>query len=153
NSDTEPLADSFTRLLDWMKTHPQTGIAGPELIGPQNEFLQMSWSLNPLLAGEVVNRYFAPQNIDRSAFRRRLIRRLQNKPRAVPFICGACLMIRRDVFDRLKGFDETYELYFEDADLCRRCTKAGWQVDFIPHSKIIHRIGQSTKGIWNMSVL
>ena len=153
NSDTEPLEGTFDALMNWMKTHPSTGIAGPELLGPGQNLLQMSWSWNPLFGGEFIHRYFAPQNLGLSKFKQWLIRYLQSKPRAVPFICGACLMIRRDVFNQLKGFDESFELYFEDADLCWRSAEAGWQVDFVPSSKIVHHIGQSTKGTWNMSSL
>ncbi len=153
NSDTEPLEDTFKTLLDWMKENPKTGIAGPELIGPNRDLLQMSWSWQPLLGGEVINRFFAPQNIGPLKIKQRLIRYLQRNPRTVPFICGACLLIRREVFAHLKGFDESFELYFEDTDLCWRCAEAGWQVDFVPHAKIVHYIGQSSKGPWNNSSL
>jgi GT2 family glycosyltransferase len=153
NSDTEPLENSFSNLLDWMKSHPQTGIVGPEFIGPNQKLLQMSWSWNPLLGGEVINRYFSPQNLGLSKLKQHWIRSFQDKPREVPFICGACLMIRRDVFDQLHGFDESFELYFEDADLCLRCSEGGWRVDFVPDSKIVHYIGQSSKGTWTASSL
>jgi FkbM family methyltransferase len=153
NSDTEPLEDTFARLLGWMKAHPKTAVVGPELIGSGQNLLQMSWSWYPLLGGEFLHRYFAPQNIGPSKLKQSLIRYLQRKPRTVPFICGACLMIRRDVFESLNGFDENFELYFEDADLCWRCAEAGWNVDFVPDSKIVHHIGKSTKGTWNMSSL
>ena len=63
-------------------------------------------------------------------------------------------MIRREVFEQIKGFDENFEFYFEDSDLCWRCVQAGWQIDFVPSSKIIHHLGQSTKGtVWNMTSL
>jgi FkbM family methyltransferase len=153
NSDTEVLKSAFNVLLNWMKTHPETAIAGPEFIGPGQDLLQMSWSWYPLLGGEFLHRYFAPQNLGPSRLKQSLIRYLQRQPRNVPFICGACLMIRRDVFTKLNGFDENFELYFEDADLCWRCAEEGWNVDFVPDSKIVHHIGKSTKGTWNMTSL
>jgi GT2 family glycosyltransferase len=151
NSDTEVTGDTLANLLAWMKSHPKTGIAGPEFLGPNQTLLQMSWNWNPLLGGEILNRFYAPQKIAVSKLRQRWIHSLQSEPRSVPFICGACLMIRRDVFDRLGGFDECFELYFEDADLCLRCAEAGWLVDFVPESKIVHHIGQSSKGRWTMA--
>lgn len=153
NSDTEPQQGTFEKLVEWMQNHPQTGVVGPELVGPGQKLMQMSWSWHPLHGGEFFNRFFAPQNLGLSHFKQQLIRFLQKTPKRVPFVCGACLMIRRDLFKQLSGFDESFELYFEDADLCMRCTEAGWQVNFVPASKIVHHIGQSTRGRWNMSSL
>jgi len=147
------LKDTFSILLDRMKKYPRLGIVGPELLGPERSLLQMSWSWNPLFGGEIIHRYFAPRNITPSSYKQHLIRYLQRKPRDVPFICGACLMIRRSVFEELHGFDESFEFYFEDADLCQRCAEAGWGVEFVPASKIIHRIGQSTSGDWSITSL
>jgi O-antigen/teichoic acid export membrane protein/GT2 family glycosyltransferase len=153
NSDTEPLEGTFDILINWVKNHPQTAVVGPELWGPVQTMIQMSWSWDPLLGAEILQRYFAHPNIRHSRFKQRLIRHLQRKPRAVPFICGACMLIRRSVFDELEGFDETFELYFEDSDLCRRCVQVGWDIEFIPQAKVIHHLGQSTKGAWNMPSL
>lgn len=44
------------------------------------------------------------------------------------FVVGACLLVRRTVFEALDGFDERFWLYGEEADLCRRATDAGWAV-------------------------
>jgi GT2 family glycosyltransferase len=153
NSDTEALEHTFDQLLDWLDKNPHTGIVGPELIGPQNQLLQMSWGWHPLLLGELIQQYFAPYAVRKSRFRRDLIKFIQRRSRKVPSICGACLMIRRDVFNELKGFDEDFELYFEDSDLCIRCVNAGRQIDFVRDAKIIHHLGQSTRGGWNKTTL
>jgi len=150
NSDTEALPDAFDRLIQWLEKNPQAGIVGPELVSPEGRIIQMSWGWNPVLVGELAQQYFAPYCIQASSFKRRWARWFQRRPRSVPVICGACLMIRREVFESLKGFDEDFELYFEDSDLCWRCIKIGWRVDFVPSAKIIHRLGQSSKGKWHM---
>ncbi len=153
NSDTEALDQTFEPLLRWMDAHPGTGIGGPELVSADNTLLQMSWGWTPLMAGELIQQYFAPYTVRASKLRQRLIRLLQRKSRSVPSICGACLLIRREVFQHIKGFDEDFELYFEDSDLCWRCIQSGWRIDFIPDSKIIHHLGQSTRGAWSMTSL
>ncbi len=56
-------------------------------------------------------------------------------------------------FDTIQGFDENFELYFEDSDLCYRCHEAGWDIDFVSDAKVTHQLGQSTRGTWTLTSL
>ena len=105
------------------------------------------------MAGELIQQFFAPYIVRGSKLRQFLIRLLQKRSRRVPSICGACLMIRREAFDQIRGFDEDFELYFEDSDLCWRCIKAGWRIDFDADAKVIHHLGKSTSGSWSLTSL
>ena len=67
-----------------------------------------------------------------------------NAARVVPWLKGAALAIRRTAFDAVGGFDPSYFMYFEDADLCYRLTAAGWQVHFTPATTVVHVGGAST---------
>jgi len=57
---------------------------------------------------------------------------------------GAALAIRREAFGAVGGFDESFFMYFEDADLCYRLQAAGWQVHFAPVTTVVHFGGAST---------
>jgi hypothetical protein len=149
NSDAEPLEGALQTLIDWLQNHPQTGIVGPTLLGPNESLLQMSWAWDPLLLGELVQQFFAPYSLRRSRYKQHLAHFLQRRSRRVPSLCGACLMIRLKTFEQLQGFDENFELYFEESDLCRRALIAGWGVDFVAEAKVIHHLGQSTRGRWS----
>jgi N-acetylglucosaminyl-diphospho-decaprenol L-rhamnosyltransferase len=61
------------------------------------------------------------------------------------WICGAAMMIRAAVFDRIGGFDENYFLYFEETDFCNRARQAGHATWYVPESRVMHIMGQSTK--------
>lgn len=65
-------------------------------------------------------------------------------PESVDAISGACFAIRRDVFNRLGGFDEGYFLHFEDLDLCRRVRDAGLRVLLDPSVRVRHLQGSSS---------
>ena len=51
---------------------------------------------------------------------------------------GGCLLVRRDCFRQLGGLDESFFLYYEDVDFCRRAAKAGWGVWFDPSLEVTH---------------
>jgi len=58
--------------------------------------------------------------------------------RPVAWVTGGCLLVRRECFDRLGGFDEGFFLYYEDADFCRRAAAAGWAVCYEPGVEVTH---------------
>lgn len=65
-------------------------------------------------------------------------------PESVDAISGACFAIRRDLFERIGGFDEGYFLHFEDLDLCRRVRDAGLRVLLDPAAPVRHLQGSSS---------
>jgi GT2 family glycosyltransferase len=56
-------------------------------------------------------------------------------------VTGACMMIRRDVFEKLGGFDEKYVLAISDVELCQRIVRAGYRIFYTPYARLIHREG------------
>ena len=62
----------------------------------------------------------------------------------VPWGCAGSLMVRRDMFETLAGFDETFFMDFEDTDLCWRAWLRGWRTLFVPQAKLYHKWGAST---------
>lgn len=67
--------------------------------------------------------------------------------RAAGWLSGSCLLLRRDAFDALGGFDERYFMYLEDVDLGDRLGRAGWQNVFVPSSVIRHDQGHAAKTV------
>lgn len=62
-------------------------------------------------------------------------------PADVEVLCGAFMMVRRDVWEQLGGFDESFFLYCEEVDLCYRLNLAGYRIWMTPDSKIVHLVG------------
>jgi len=63
--------------------------------------------------------------------------------RRVDWVSGACMMIRREAWDALGGFDPAYFMYLEDVDLCWRAARAGWGVAYQPAAAVLHVQGIS----------
>lgn len=70
-----------------------------------------------------------------------------NESRRVDHVMGAFYLIRRKLFDKLKGFDERFFVYLEDLDLSYRAKKAGWESFFLSHVKAYHKGGGTSEQI------
>jgi len=68
-----------------------------------------------------------------------------NESRVVPYISGADLFIRKDIFLKMGGFDERYFMYYEDADLGYKLKRAGSLTYLLPDAKILHHESRSTR--------
>lgn len=74
----------------------------------------------------------------------RLVEWPHDVSRDVDFACGAALLVRRNVFEALGGFEERLFLYLEDADLSLRARAAGWRTHFCADAVVEHGCGWST---------
>jgi hypothetical protein len=66
----------------------------------------------------------------------------------VASVIGAALMARRQLLDRLGGFDERFFFFLEETDLCLRARKTGFRVVFFPGSKLVHFQGKTVAQSW-----
>lgn len=70
---------------------------------------------------------------------------LSHTPLRQEMLSGACIMTKRDVINKVGGFDEAFPLYFEDTDWSLRVRKSGYLLYAIPQAQIIHYYNQSAK--------
>ncbi len=67
-----------------------------------------------------------------------------DKPHQIDACCGAFMLVRREVGDRIGWWDENYFFYGEDIDFCYRAKEKGWQIFYYPKAKAIHYKGASS---------
>jgi len=65
-------------------------------------------------------------------------------PTDVEVISGACLMVRRDVFEIVAMFSTDYFMYTEDIYICYKIRTAGYKAYYVPAAKVIHHGGKSS---------
>ncbi|HUR48117.1 MAG TPA: glycosyltransferase family 2 protein [Acidimicrobiales bacterium] len=70
--------------------------------------------------------------------------RALDRAQTVDWISGSCMMLRRSAFDEIRGFDESFFMYAEDVDLCRRLRDAGWSTLYMPGARVVHVQGVSS---------
>ncbi len=123
------------RLERWLSS-PRIGVAAPALILP-NGSLQDSARYFPTLRDLVVRRRVNPEE---GAIRTSGI---------VPWVVGAFMVVRREAWAAVGGFDERYFMYFDDVDLCWRMKRAGWHTSLDCSVKAYHEhMAASRAPLW-----
>lgn len=153
NPDVTVLSGAIERMYSFMEAHPEIGILGPQLLNPdgtiQPSCMRFYKLLTPVYRRISFLHYltwvkkelarFEMEDFDHS-----------NSKEVDDWIFGPCLMVRKEAFDKVGGFDERFLLFFEDTDLCRRFKLAGWKIYYLADAKVIHmdeRLSQKSKGL------
>lgn len=126
NPDTEVQPNAFGKMVDFMDSHPDVGLAGTRLVYPDG-------SLQP----SVEKRYPGQRYTQNE---------LKDLKGDIAWVLGASMIARQALIRTLEGFDENFFLYGEDLDLCLRIRRAGWIIGHIPEAEVIHWEGQSERG-------
>ena len=133
------------RLERYLVDHPAVGVVGPRVLN-QDGTIQASARRFPGVTTALAGRStWLTRRFPRNWLSQwNLPARDTAAPMAVDWIAGSCLMTRRSLFDALNGLDESFFLYWEDADFCRRVVDRGWQCVYLPVGSIRHTGGRST---------
>lgn len=142
NPDTQLLPGALIELLAFMDQHPCAGAAGSRLLNPDGT-LQPSCSRAPSLSRELWRLLHFDAIYPYAEYRMRDWSIEQ--PRPVDVIQGASMLVRRTVLTEVGFLDTDYFMYSEEVDLCYRIRRAGWQIFWVPQSKIVHYGGQSSR--------
>lgn len=146
NPDTVVLAKAIVSLYDSLQRLPGAGAVGARLLNGdgtvQTSCIQAFPTIvNQILATDVlVNKWPKARLWGAEPLYRPGI-----EPHEVEVISGACLMVHREVFEKVGGFSEDYFMYAEDVDLCYKIRKAGWKNYYVPEARVIHLGGASSK--------
>ena len=68
-----------------------------------------------------------------------------DKIKEMDYLTGCCLLIKREVIEKIGVLSEDYFLYYEDTDFSLRAKNADYKIVYVPKSKIYHKISRSTK--------
>ena len=145
NPDTEFIKENgMAKIIELMKQNKKWGIVGCQLIGPDKE-VQPSVRNFPTIFSQLMIilklQYLFPNNkVLKKYFQTDFN---YQKRKEVDQVAGSFILTRRKILDQVGSFDESFHLWFEDADLCYRVKKAGWQIIYYPEIKILHHGGKS----------
>ena len=145
NPDTEVVGNALDRLLKTLNRLPDAGLVGARLLNSDRSLQTSCIQSFPTVLNQVLDAEWLRRSFSRSPFWGigPLFDETQN-PSSVEVISGACIMIKRSVFQCISGFDERYFMYSEDLDLCWRVRQAGFDCLYVPDALIVHHGGGSS---------
>lgn len=171
NSDTVLVNNAIKILFDYIETHKNVGVVGGNLytadLSPSQSYAsrfdeiadikaKASWHS---IACEFVMRQI-DQRVKNAKYRwHRAYGKcfnFSNRPKSVAYIIGADMMIRKQVFDQVQGFDKRFFMYAEEEEMTWRIQQQGYKSVSVPAARIIHYNGRSSKpsaGVYNLKTV
>ncbi|UXX83514.1 glycosyltransferase [Roseovarius pelagicus] len=144
NSDAWPERGAIRALLKVMQDDKRAGIVGSFIRGADGPPHQTAFRF-PSIAGEF-------EGAVRTGVVSRLLKDsivpmpIPSELTRVDWVAGASALLRRRMLEEIGLFDETFFLYFEETDLCRRAAQAGWHTLYAPASEVVH-VGSVSTGM------
>ncbi len=137
NPDTILTETTLSEMLIFSKKQNDFGAAGVQFLDGSGKYLPESKRNFPDLkvAGAKLlgySKYYYANHIDRDAVAE------------VDILTGAFMFVKKEVYDKIGGFDEDFFMYGEDIDLSYRITKAGYRNFYMGTNKVLHFKGEST---------
>ena len=141
NPDTVLLNSAINLLSHYLDSNNHVGACGGNLydwnMKPASSFRRIfpgiKWSLSEL----------SLYSLEKLLFRNNWMFNYSNKALTVAYISGADLMVKKEILDKVSGFDPDYFMYYEETDLCYRIHQFGYDIISIPTAKIQHLEGKS----------
>jgi N-acetylglucosaminyl-diphospho-decaprenol L-rhamnosyltransferase len=142
NPDTWVRPGAVAALADFLDARPDVGMAGSRLEDPDGT-PQHSRFRFPSLANEF-DHALGLGMVTRLLKDRVTCPPIADHPHEIDWLSGASMIVRRTVFEQVGPFDEGYFLYFEELDFARRAHALGLRSFYVPASRVVHHVGQST---------
>ncbi|NWF71975.1 MAG: glycosyltransferase [Nitrospirae bacterium] len=132
NNDTIPTEGWLNALVDEVEHHPDVAVVGSKLLYEDGtiQHAGVAFSRVVLLPYHIYRQFPADSP-------------MVNRRREFQSVTGACMLVRRDVFEQVGRFDEGFKNGFEDVDLCLKIREQGWHIIYRPDSVVYHLESQT----------
>lgn len=146
NPDTIVTKGVVERMLDFIEKNNKVGAVAPSLYDESGKVYpsQGTGPLTPIegvVALSFLNKIFPNNPISKAYWMKGVDR---SKPYEADVLPGTAFLIRKDLFNKLGGFDRNFFLYFEESDLFKRARKAGYKLFILPKARLTHFWAVST---------
>lgn len=136
NPDTTVDPETISYMIKYMDIHPEVGIATPRLVLPTGSLDKNCRRLFPTLGNslkhflKIGNGYYVDGDIDTET--------------EVDVVMGSCLLVRKELGDKINWWDEDYFMYGEDIEFCWQIKNLGYKIMYVPQVIVHHHHGASS---------
>ncbi|GFE69815.1 glycosyltransferase family 2 protein [Chroococcus sp. FPU101] len=142
NPDTIVLSGAIKSLVDFMNQHPQVGIAGSRLESPDGEVQHSAFRFHSIWSE--LDRGLQLGVVTKLLSKWVVAPAIPTSQCQIDWVSGASFLVRREVFESVGLMDEEYFMYYEEVDFCLQAKRMGWSCWYVPESRVIHLVGQSS---------
>lgn len=146
NPDTKVFKKTLNDALIFFENNPDITVLGCQQVDENNNILRTcTLFITPY---RYIIKTFNLDKLFPAIFKSYLLRQWNHKDsRYVSHVMGSFYMIRKEFFVKLNGFDESFFMYYEDADLSKRILNTGGRIYFNTNFKIYHEGGGASKSV------
>lgn len=156
NPDTKLRCGCVDALSQAISDLPRAGIVGPKILNADGTIQASCVQADPTPWGLALDSDLLRKLFPRWSFWGNFEAFSREEPTSVDAVSGACMLVKRRLFEELGGFRGDYFMYSEDLDLCYRARKSGYKVYHVPGAEVVHYGGSSASlqpGAWSAVML
>jgi GT2 family glycosyltransferase len=142
NPDTIVRPGGIAALVAFMEEHPEVGIVGSRLENLDGSAQRSAFRFHSVWGEVDTGARWAP--ISRLLANFVVAPETPREAQPIDWVCGASMMVRRQVFSDIGLLDENFFMYYEEVDFCRRARSSGWNCWYQPASRVVHLVGQAS---------
>ena len=142
NTDAFIHSGCIRALTEFLDRHPDVAVVAPRVVNKDGSLQASVHAFPTPLRCWIENLWLNP--FVRNVFNLRDWRSwAHDETQEVPWVIGACMVVRKSIIDSVGGFDERFFMYSEETDWQYRIRKAGWKIWFVHESEVTHLGGAS----------
>jgi hypothetical protein len=146
NPDTRIIGSAIDEMASFLSSTPRAGAVGPKLLYGDLSLQLHSVARYPTILNQVLDIDFFKRRYPKWRFwGMRALFEHDRSPQNVQVVPGACVMVKREVFEEAGLFSEDYFMYGEDIDLCYKINQTDRRVYFLDTAAVVHYGGTSTR--------
>jgi N-acetylglucosaminyl-diphospho-decaprenol L-rhamnosyltransferase len=152
NPDIYISAEAILKMYNYLQNHKKVGLIGPRLLNPDKSLQYTCYRWHKFFTPLYRRTFLGKLNKYKKQIDEFLMKDFDHQLiKEVDWIQGSCIMLPREVIDKVGFFDESFFMYFEDTDLCRRLWLAGYSVLYYGETSVIHmHMKMSSGGLLNI---
>lgn len=147
NSDVFIKEKSISKMIEYYKNNPDIGVIGAKLIYPTGKTQPSSGKfpnlIREFLRFSMISKFFIGGTI---VYKNKFSQKYYSEAQEVDWVSGGCMLIKKEVINKIGNLDGDFFFGIEDFDFCYRAKKAGFKIYYYPLSEVVHYHGYSSGG-------